>query len=270
MTQKTEHVTFSFGENWQQFLASVDHHALVSAKADLDSWLGEDTVEGKSVLDVGSGSGLHSLAFHLSGAANVVSFDYDERSVKATRSLWNQAERPSNWTVCRGSVLDGAFVRSLGSFDIVYAWGVLHHTGDMWAAVRNASVAVREGGLYWLALYQKGPRYEQDLRRKRRYNSGPRWVQRLMEAELIARTMAYRARHGRNPLRWNHMTSRGMNVYHDIVDWLGGLPYEVASADEVVATCRTLGFELLRSQEAREGGCSVYLFRRGSGRAAEA
>jgi 2-polyprenyl-6-hydroxyphenyl methylase/3-demethylubiquinone-9 3-methyltransferase len=255
-------VTFSFGENWQQFLESLDEHALAGAKADLDAWLGDNSVQGKSVLDVGSGSGLHSLAFHLSGATKVVSFDYDEHSVEATRSLWNEVGRPVNWAVCRGSVLDDGFVASLGVFDIVYAWGVLHHTGDMWLAVQNAAAKVKQGGLYWLALYQKGPRYERDLRRKRRYNASPRWMQRIMVGEYIGRTMTYRLLHGKNPLRWNQMTSRGMNVYHDIIDWLGGLPYEVASPGEVVSVCRQLEFELIRLQEVPEGGCNIYLFRR--------
>ena len=133
--------------------------------------------------------------------------------------------------------------------------------GDMGIGNTTAA-AVNEGGLYWLALYQKGPRYQRDLRRKRRYNSSPPWVQRLMVSEYIGRTMAYRLRHGRNPLRWNERTTRGMNVYHDIVDWLGGLPYEVATPAEVESACRQLGFELVRLQEVREGGCSVYLFRR--------
>ncbi len=51
-----------------------------------------------------------------------------------------------------------------------------------------------------------------------------------------------------------------MNVYHDIVDWLGGLPYEVASAEEVVAFTRKQGLILEKLRTSFEGGNNVFLF----------
>jgi 2-polyprenyl-3-methyl-5-hydroxy-6-metoxy-1,4-benzoquinol methylase len=255
-------VTFSFGENWKAFLETVDAAALASATDDITAWLGEGGVRGARILDVGCGSGLHSLAFHLMGAREVVSFDFDRHSVEATRDLWTQAGAPESWTVRSGSVLDARFIASIGRVDVVYAWGVLHHTGSMWEAIKNAAIPVRDDGRFWIALYRKGPRYERDLRRKRRYNAASPLVKKAMIGEYVARTMGYRLAHGKNPLRWNQRTARGMNVYYDIVDWLGGLPYEVAAADEVVSACGRLGFHLERLQEANEGGCSVFLFRR--------
>lgn len=68
---------------------------------------------------------------------------------------------------------------------------------------------------------------------------------------------------GQNPFLWNQPGGRGMNTYHDLVDWLGGLPYEVASPSEVQEFCEIRGLRLERLEPAAEGGCSVYLFSRG-------
>lgn len=263
----SEVVTFSFGANWQAYLkANLSPETVRAARDDIVDWLGEETVRGRTVVDIGSGSGIHSLAFHQLGARELVSFDYDPNSVAATRSLWEQAGCPSNWRVLHGSVLDADFVRCLradGGFDIVYSWGVLHHTGAMWRAVDLSATLVKPEGYYWIALYAKGPRYEQDLALKRRYNRAGHLGKRLMEAREIGKIIRQRvrawhprrvvslARHGglrelENPFAWNRKKERGMDVYHDIIDWLGGLPYEVASTEEVVQALEPKGFTLER------------------------
>jgi SAM-dependent methyltransferase len=255
-------ITFSFGQNWRDFLSAADQEAIDLARVDIEHWLGTESLETRTVLDVGCGSGLHSLAFHLKGASKLVSFDYDPHSVTATRSLWEGAGRPASWTVRRESILDDAFVAALGTFDVVYAWGVLHHTGNMWKAIENTFALTAEGGICWLALYQKGPRYARDLALKQRFNRAPATIKKLMIWQLILKTMAYRASRGGNPLRWNERKERGMDSYHDIVDWLGGLPYEVASVDELLAAGDARGFEPIDVLEALEGGCSVVTLRR--------
>src|SRR5215831_11278680 len=104
----------------------------------LKSFLRVHDLRGKTFLDIGSGSGMHSLAALRLGADRIFSFDYDENSVMSTARLRDSAGSPAKWTVEVGSVLDERFIRTLDQFDIVYSWGVLHHTGDMWPAVRNA------------------------------------------------------------------------------------------------------------------------------------
>ncbi|MCP4109291.1 MAG: class I SAM-dependent methyltransferase, partial [Desulfobacteraceae bacterium] len=167
-----DYITFSFGANWQSFLKTVTSERIESAQRDIVAWLGKDAVRGKTVLDIGCGSGIHSLVFYMLGAQEIVSFDYDQKSVEATQSLWKKVNRPSHWKILQGSVLDKDFIQNLGQgFDIVYAWGVLHHTGAMWEAIENSCVPVKKNGRYWIALYAKGPRYQQDLALKRRYNN---------------------------------------------------------------------------------------------------
>jgi SAM-dependent methyltransferase len=256
-------VTFSFGENWQSYQRSMDDESVRGAIADTRAWLADDMVQQRSVLDIGSGSGIHSLAFHRRGAARVESFDYDPKSVEATHALWKAEGAPENWRVQHGSILDPEFVAKLGTgFDIVYSWGVLHHTGALWKAVGNALSLVRPGGSCWISLYAKGPHYPRDLALKQRYNRRGRFGKWLMQRWFIGRVMLYRARHGLNPFAWNERKVRGMDTWHDIVDWLGGLPYEVASIDEVVAYAAERGFALRKLATALEGSCHVFLFSR--------
>lgn len=275
---KTFPITFSFGANWQSFVKTVSSDTLLLARNDIVEWLGEDTIIGKTVLDIGCGSGIHSLVFCLLGAKEILSFDYDPKSVKATRSLWEKAGQPAHWQVVQGSILDKNFLQSIKSeyeFDIVYAWGVLHHTGAMWEAIENSCNLVKKGGLYWIALYDKGPTYESDLALKIKYNQASAMGKKLIVAENIARIiwrrlcrfgrrkfvkllLQGRFRELREPLAWNQKKERGMNVYHDLIDWLGGLPYEVATVDEVVEFHSKKGFVLERIQTGEAN--NIYLF----------
>ena len=138
--------------------------------------------------------------------------------------------------------------------------GVLHHTGGMWEAIDNSIRLVKPGGKLWISLYAKGPRYPEDLALKQKYNVSSRLGKKWMIYKTIGSTMLRRLVHFDNPFTWNEKRCRGMNVYHDIVDWLGGLPYEVASEDEVVRVCREKGLILERIKAAVEGGCSTYVF----------
>lgn len=253
---------FSFGENWQSFLRQADAEAFAGARSDIEHWLGSGWLSGKRVLDIGSGSGIHSFCMLGLGASAVVSVDVDPASVAATRSLHARAGSPTAWTVAHGSVLDTGYMSGLGTFDLVYSWGVLHHTGAMWQALEQAAGRVADGGLLWLALYTAGSGYARDLALKQRYNRAGRIGRRLMELRAIIRLMRIRVNARQNPFAWNTSSVRGMDPYHDIRDWLGGLPYEVAGADELVRWARSRGLVLERIDPTHERCCSGYIFSR--------
>src|SRR6266705_3076841 len=163
---------FEFGKNWGRFLTVLDDERIAEAERSLTKMLEVTDLRGRSFLDVGSGSGLFSLAAKRLGARPVHSFDYDADSVACTRELKRRFyANDADWTIEQGSVLDKPYLQALGTFDIVYSWGVLHHTGDMWRALGNATDLVSPGGRLFIALYNdQGSTSRRWLAIKRVYN----------------------------------------------------------------------------------------------------
>lgn len=256
---------FGFGRNWLDYQTSIDPARMASARQDIEQWLGTTSLQGLRVLDIGSGSGLHSFCLHAMGASTLVSFDYDTDSVEATQALHREAGAPASWRVTQGSVLDADFIASLGTFDLVYSWGVLHHTGRMWQAISNAARCVTPGGRFFISIYAQGPNYPTDLALKQRYHDASLSGKRRMEFEWITAQYAQRARAGLAPEGWwTQGCERGMDPYFDLVDWLGGLPYEVASVPDLIAHLRTLGLATQRVRECGDGGCHILVATRHS------
>jgi 2-polyprenyl-6-hydroxyphenyl methylase/3-demethylubiquinone-9 3-methyltransferase len=254
---REEKVSFSFGENWLRYVEHLDRERYEAARQSLRELLGEDGPAGRSFLDVGCGSGLFSLAAVELGAARVVSVDVDPGSVQACRRL-KERSGAGHWELREGSVLDPAFVSSLGRFDVVYSWGVLHHTGDMWRAIDNAVSLVAPGGRLVIAIYNRTWSSPLWLAFKRLYNRAPRPLKAAMVWAILLPRMFVRLLRGRHPLR----DRRGMSVYYDAVDWAGGLPYEYGSWAEVVRGMEGGGLRCIGGRRTRSTGCNEFVFER--------
>lgn len=268
---------FAFGENWSRFLRLVDDRRIEDAEASLKQLLRLDTLEGMSFLDAGSGSGLFSLAARNLGA-RVRSFDYDADSVACTTEMRRRyADGDASWIVERGSLLDEAYLASLDQFDVVYCWGVAHHTGEMRRALHNLSDRVAPEGRLAISLYNdEGGRSRAWTVVKRIYQRLPRplrpiyacgiWLwqtlRRAIRSTFKSLALLAALRDPTEPWRiWlAEKSERGMSPWHDLIDWVGGWPFEVAAPDDIFRFYRDRGFLLEELKLCRGYGCNEYLF----------
>lgn len=259
---------FSFGKNWENYAKKhFSEERVEISRKHLLEFLKVDNLQGKYFLDIGCGSGLHSLAALRAGAAKIVSLDIDTDSVNTTKMLKSFSDNPSHWTVIQGSILDDQFLNTLEPADIVYSWGVLHHTGAMWTAMDNVARLMKDDALFYVALYdhdiQINPPAEFWLDVKQRYNRGGWFTKRRMELWYIWKFVLYK-KWGNLPDLLRRITgykqSRGMEFYTDLVDWLGGWPMEFAKRRDVKQWAEKTGLEMV-TMETGEAN-SEYLFRR--------
>ena len=252
---------FNFGSNWEEFSKRrVDQRRLEMARDSLQSLLGKPSLIGKSFLDVGCGSGLFSIAAHQLGARKVVGIDVNPHCVATSQANRDILAPGSRIDFCVASALERKQLASFGTFDFVYAWGSLHHTGSMWDAVRNVSSCVAPEGILILAIYNKHITSPVWKTIKRIYNQVPGVVQRCMIVTFagiiyVAKLVVTQS----NPLK----KERGMDFWFDVIDWVGGYPYEYAAPDIVTNRVCDEGFILQRFISAQvPTGCNEFVFNR--------
>jgi SAM-dependent methyltransferase len=260
---------FRFGKNWADYIKKTFSEERVSiSQGHLLSFLKVSDLKDKTFLDIGCGSGLHSVAAWRAKADQVISFDVDEDSVSTTKKLRELVGNPKNWKIFHNSVLNADFIETLPKADIVYSWGVLHHTGSMWEAARNASKALHPDGVLYLALYSKevyvSPPFTYWVNIKRIYNRANPLIKKIMEWQYAwDNCIADCLKRRKNPFAFmkEYKRSRGMSYWHDVIDWLGGYPIEFVGNKEMETFAHEkLGLCLVH-QKAGEGN-TEFLFRR--------
>ena len=260
---------FEFGQNWTRFLTALNDDRIAEAEKSLKTLLEVPDLQDKRFLDIGSGSGLFSLAARRLGAS-VRSFDYDPKSVACTQELRRRyfPDDPS-WQVEEGSALDEEYLKALEQFDIVYSWGVLHHTGAMWQALENAALMVAPEGMLFIAIYNdQGYASRLWTAIKKVYNRLPKplkfvtlWPSFLY---LWGPATLRDFTQGKPFSSWRaYGKHRGMSPWWDVVDWVGGYPFEVAKPEEIFNFYRAKGFSLMQMITCGgKNGCNQFVFRK--------
>ena len=267
MTVNEPKVKFAFGQNWKRFLPMVDDERITLARQSLTTML-KTSLAGKTFIDIGCGSGLFSLSAKLEGAT-VTSFDVDNDSVQCCEELKSRFfKTDSEWHIFKGSALDKKMLQGLGTFDVVYSWGVLHHTGHMWDTFENVVGLVKNDGRLYIAIYNdQGAASRRWFTVKRLYNNsnslGRFFILSLATFRLWGPTILKDLFKG-NPFRTlNNYKARGMSAWRDVVDWVGGYPFEVAKPEEVFNFFYQRGFELITLETCAGGlGCNSFVFQR--------
>ena len=251
---------FGFGNNWKKYLKTMNLNRITDAENSLISMLDLKTLKEQTFLDIGSGSGLFSLAAVNLGA-KVTSFDYDMNSVDCNLALKKKyLPKNTSWQIDHGSILNVEFLKSLEKYDIVYSWGVLHHTGSMWKAIENASSLVANNGLFYIAIYNDQliiSIYWKLVKKLYNMNFILKYIIILIHfpyfilLRRIIRGVTLRK------------LERGMNLWYDMLDWLGGYPFEVSKPSEIVKELEAKNF-ILKKQVlvGNRQGCNEFIFQK--------
>jgi len=263
---------FAFGENWSNFLHTLDEERIMEADRSLKQMLEIESLKGKRFIDVGSGSGLFSLAARRLGA-EVFSFDYDPQSVACTQELKHRFFPDDQaWVIEEGSALDNNYLAGLGQFDVVYSWGVLHHTGEMWQAIGNVSRLCKANSLLFIAIYNNmGGASQRWTKIKKTYCQLPQWGKvsfaLMVMIPILVRSFMIYAIQGKGieffSEKYTYKTKSGMSWWYDQIDWIGGYPYEDAKPEEIFRFLYKKGF-LLRNMTTCGGGigCNQFVFQK--------
>ncbi len=259
---------FEFGANWMRFLSVLNENRILQAENSLKQMVEIVDLNGKSFVDIGSGSGLFSLAARRLGA-KVHSLDYDPISVACTLELKRRYfPNDGGWTIEQGDVLNEDYIKSLGQFDVVYSWGVLHHTGAMWRALENVIPLVAQEGKLAISIYNDQGKNSLRWGALKKFYGGS---SRPVRMSIVLAVGAFRCLSlsfnrlikFENPLPFREWADgkkdRGMSVWHDLVDWVGGYPFEVAKPERIFDFYREKGFRLIRLKTSW-CGCNEFVF----------
>jgi 2-polyprenyl-3-methyl-5-hydroxy-6-metoxy-1,4-benzoquinol methylase len=260
---------FEFGKNWMNFLENLTEEQIIEGEKSLKEFLNISDLSGRSFVDVGSGSGLMSLCAARLGA-NVFSFDYDPACVWCTKQLRSQYHfSESNWKIEKGSILDEEYIDSLGKFDIIYSWGVLHHTGNMKKAFELVSNLVKpSGGVLFIAIYNdQGVISNVWKIIKKIYCKSPNLIKKMIVIFIGSGIWGFKFLLDFLKLKpfdsWKnyHKLKRGMSPWTNVIDWVGGYPFEVAKPGEIIDYFSSLGFSSIKTKTVGKGqGNNQFVF----------
>jgi len=142
-------LNYSEGVTWRKYF--VEPHIIDFAQ----HW----KWKGRRVLDLGCGIGTDTLTFAWYGA-DIYAIDISAESLKVAmrRATAEGLDGKIRWglgNIERPFHPAPDWIREWRDFDLVYSFGVIHHTPVPWYAVRNAYNSLKPGGEFRLMLYHR-------------------------------------------------------------------------------------------------------------------
>ncbi len=263
---------FNFGNNWQNFIDNkLDDERINIAEKSLKEFSIKRNKKAKTFLDIGSGSGLFSLAAKRLGY-NVISMDVDIESVNCTKLLKKKYfNKDVSWKIFTGSILSNKIIKKMPNCDVVYSWGVLHHTGHMWQALDNCISKVKPRGKLFIAIYNdQGIRSRTWWIIKYIYNYLPNYLKKIYFLLILLLTylfvflkkILFLDLKSLFNYILNVKQNRGMSFYFNMLDWIGGYPYEYSSLENLRKYCENKGLKVIRFKKNYSLGCHQIVFKK--------
>lgn len=247
---------FKFGKNWKNYSNKITKVNIEDSLRDLKYLLKSLKLKNNlTFIDVGCGSGVHSIAAKKLGF-KVTSVDRDKTCIITTKKNFNKFYNSNKTTIFQDDILN---TKVFKKYDIVYSWGVLHHTGNLWKALNNVKKLVKKNGYLIISLYKKTAFDRMWVFIKRYYNKFR--VFRYFINILFMPFFFYISKKSRS-------YRRGQNWYFDAIDWLGGYPYETMSPEKM--KFHFSGFQMIyisRNKPMKYKGffgseCAEFIFKR--------
>ncbi len=132
---------------WTEYIPEYE-----ASKAHLELFFSDEEIVGREVLDAGCGTGIFTIIFANKGARKVIGIDISEGSLNTGRMLKDKFEL-SNVEFRKEDMLNLPFKDN--TFDIVWAWGTIHHTENPYQAMNELIRVLKKNGTFFITLYKK-------------------------------------------------------------------------------------------------------------------
>ncbi|MFQ6082591.1 MAG: class I SAM-dependent methyltransferase [Candidatus Aminicenantia bacterium] len=132
---------------WTEYLPEYE-----ASQSHLELFFKDDEIVNRTILDAGCGTGIFTIIFANKGAKKVIGVDISEGSLNTGREL-KEKFKLSNVEFQKDDMLNLSFKEN--TFDIVWAWGTIHHTEDPYKAMEELIRVLKKDGIFFMALYKK-------------------------------------------------------------------------------------------------------------------